>query len=120
MAKWKLDSGGIISEECIHETGEHHINVMHKPTQYVGKESDFTILLDDGKTIKATLIKEPKYLGEYWQKNKVEGFKIFNNKRFYYLTYKISCDEVLAYIPKSWTLERQIDAINKLIEIYKD
>lgn len=119
MAKWKLDNGGIVNPKNIHPTGQqYHMNYVHRPLQYVGKESDFTILLDDGRTIKATFIKEPKYLGEYWQKNKVEGFKLFNNKCFYYLTY--NGYDVIAYIPKSWSLERQIDALNKLIEIYKD
>lgn len=134
MAKWKLETGEIIESngnfyvdvdnQQMHKLMYHLEKKLYKPLAYapnqtVGKESDFTILLDDGKTIKATLMKEPKDLGEYWQQNKVEGFELFGHlDSFYYLS-NVNYPTIPPYIPKSWSLERQIDTLNKLIEIYK-
>lgn len=113
MARWKLETGKIIN-------GNYNLNLKnyccHKPDQVKDKETDFTILMEDGSTIKATLIKEPKDLIEYVKLNLTDiDIQDHNDNHYgYYLNYVL-----YAYIPKSWHLERQIDTLHKLIEIYK-
>lgn len=138
MAKWKLDTGAIIDGNIygtVNFDVEHIYSLAYlinrevkgdfknkylsyAPDQQVGKESDFTILFKDGKTIKAALIKEPKDLMEYWEQNKVKLFNVYHGGDCYNLCH--DSYKFIASLPSSWTLDRQIDALNKLIKIYKD
>ncbi len=125
--RWKLDTGQIIEPSY---AGVYQIfdqlgmigfeDATYRPIdQTKGKESDFTILMKDGSTIKATLIKEPSTLEEWWGQNKVDGFKLNHDyNKIYSLYIEPYYDYV--HIPKSWPLSRQIDAVKKLIDIYKD
>jgi uncharacterized pyridoxamine 5'-phosphate oxidase family protein len=98
MAKWKLETGEIIVGEvdvCFTDKGKIYYFIFAKikhifknelkdyaPNQQIGAETDFTILLKDGKIIKATFIKDPKELLEYWEQNRVIGFHLNNNLHF--------------------------------------
>lgn len=92
----------------------------YRPKQEVGKESDFTILFNDGKVEKAKLIKELEPFRKWWEDNKVDGFHLVSEHKKYWLGNHDISEGVLSSILKSWTLERQIKTLQTLIELYKD
>lgn len=63
------------------------------------------------------LPKQPKDLLEWWDKNKVKGVGLEKCGEYYQI---ITLSWNLAVINKKWDLSRQIDAVQKLIEIYKE
>lgn len=62
-------------------------------------------------------IPKPRNLIEWWQKNKVEGFIILEDSGYY--TFETHDNHDLATILKDWDLQRQIETLKKLIEIYR-
>lgn len=86
------------------------------------------ISLDNPNLIKHVMVelgylkplpKAPKNLLEWWELNKVDGFYLAAplwNLNIFELS---SQGESLAFIPKVWSIERQISAVQQLTTIYK-
>lgn len=130
MAKWTVEQNGKVIEICPEQysDGQYMISSAlsgivgykdYAPNQWEHKETDLAILLNDGTTLLAKLVKEPQNIEEYLKSlNLGEEFNLRHLISFN--TYSIEASGLhVGVIPKSWDLDHQKRALNNVLALYK-